>query len=66
MTITQLKRGAEIFAKYLGPDGHIGGADHDIIWFAPPDTQISEEDLKELASLGFFISKQYDCWAHHC
>lgn len=66
MTLTEMKRGAEIFAKYIDPDKGIGGADHDIIWFAPSDLPISKADLKELDNLGFFLSKQYDCWAHFC
>ena len=64
MTLTQMKRGCEIFAKYIDPDKRIGGARLDVIWFAPPDLKISPEDLKEREDLGFFISKEYDCWVH--
>lgn len=64
MNYRNLIAGANIFAKYEegGLDEHLGGADHDVIFFAHQDLEISEEDLAVLDELGFHISDEYDCW----
>lgn len=65
MTLEQLRRGAEIFQKYVKKDESIDGADHDVIFFGSRDLPITDEDRKELDALGFHESDQYDCWIHY-
>jgi hypothetical protein len=60
-----MKRGAEIFSKYVDPNKPIGGAGHDVIWFAPFELEINKEDRKELKSLGFLVSNEYQSWIHY-
>ena len=61
-----LIEGLTILAKYDkdGLRGHVGGADHDIIFGGNPE--VSEEDKKRLDELGWHYSSEYGCWAHFC
>lgn len=64
MTIYQMRRGMEIFAKYVGDDYSPDGAEHDLIFGPPKDEMnISKEDLAELAVLGWFEGKYG--WEHY-
>lgn len=55
MTIYQMRRGMEIFAKYAGDDYSLDGAEHDLI-FGPPkrEMDLSDEDWNELIALGWY------------
>lgn len=64
MTLDEMRRGIEIFQKYLSKDEHLDGADHDVIFFAGRDLPLSDEDRAELESLGFLLSEEFDCWIH--
>lgn len=66
MTIRELRRGIEIFSKYMKDDEFIGGAEHDVLCIAPIDLEISEEDTKTLEGLGFHKSKQHEGWICFC
>lgn len=56
MNIRQMKRGMEIFAKYVGEDYFLGGAEHDKIFgVAFEDIEsLTLEDAAELDELGWF------------
>ena len=60
--------GLIIFQKCLPPGAHLGGADHDIIYAAPEDTVVSEEDKKKLEELNWNCGEDDggDCsgWYH--
>lgn len=63
----RFKEGLDIISKYI-EDGDIA-AEHDQIWAGPDDASemnISEEDLKRLDELGWFIDEEFDCWTHFC
>ena len=55
MNIRQMRRGMEIFAKYVGDDYILGGAEHDKV-FGPPKDEMyfSAEDQAELIALGWY------------
>ena len=55
--------GLNIFAKKSSFDeGHIGGADHDVIFGAPLNIELSEGEIKILQDHNWFTSKLYDSW----
>ncbi len=56
MTILQMRRGMEIFAKYVGEDSTLGGAEHDVIYATPKDElqAITADDCAELIALGWY------------
>lgn len=55
-----LIKALQIFLKYGNPEFPTH-CEHDILMIADIDPEkVSEEDIKELDKLGFFISEQYD------
>jgi hypothetical protein len=65
MTIEQLRRGAEIFEKYMKAEESIGGAEHDKIFLGRAHLAITSEDRAELERLGYSIDKETDYWRHY-
>jgi hypothetical protein len=65
MTIQQLRRGAEIFEKYMKSEESIGGAEHDAIFFGHSRLDITPEDRAELEHLGYSVDKETDYWRHY-
>lgn len=63
-TYNQIIEGCKIFASHLGEDDLIGGAEHDVIFGAPSDIELSDEEVKSLENLGWHLSEEYDCWIH--
>lgn len=65
MRFSKLKEAIEIFIKYIDEDDHIGGADHDVIFFVPDDhpgmKNLTEKDRKRLDELGFHLDED-DGW----
>ncbi len=57
---SEVARALEIFQKY---DNDFLETDHEIMYGISIDTDLSEEDRKELEKLGWFESDEYDCWA---
>ena len=61
--ISDLRAGLDILAKYMDPENHIGGADHDIIYVLPPgNCVVGLDDIGTLKSLGWHYSAEYG-WA---
>ena len=63
----RILEGLNILAKYS--DSGDFAAEHDQIWAGPDDAsemEISEEDLKTLDDLGWFIDDEFDSWSHFC
>ena len=68
MTIDQMRKSLDIFAKYdkRGENAWwCAGADHDIVWSSYGETHIEEnsEDGKRLTNLGWHLSSEFDCWS---
>jgi len=57
-----LIKALQIFLKYGNPE-HPTHCEHDILYICniSPD-QVSDEDKRELESLGFFIDESEDCF----
>lgn len=60
--------GFVILAKY-GDDLDVA-AEHDVIYAGQGDLEamvaaMSEVDIRELASMGWFIDEHLDCWGHY-
>ena len=53
-----------ILMKY-DPDSDFS-AEHDKIWAASSEVEITDEDLNRLEELGWFIDEEFDCWSHFC
>ena len=66
-TVNSIIEGLQILSNYADhvEDAIMAGAGHDMI-FGPDDIkgEISEEHLKRLSQLGWFISDEYDTWMH--
>ncbi len=61
----KVMRGLQILAKY--EENVMPQFDHDIIWASDFDKtvmQMPEEDVIQMAKLGWFYDKENDCWAH--
>ena len=54
-TSNQIIEGLKILALYNshGLNAHLGGADHDIIYGIPTDTELSVEDAAKMSELGW-------------
>jgi len=61
----KVMRGLQILAKY--EENVMPQFDHDIIWasdFEETASQMPEEDVIQMAKLGWFYDEENDCWAH--
>lgn len=63
--ISDVIEGLQIIQKYVEPDEHLGGAEHDIIYAVPGDTSISDEDVARLIGLGWHNDSECG-WSHFC
>ena len=65
-SVNEIVKGLQILAKYStdGEEGHLGGADHDIIYGPPMSKDVSPEDATELEALGWHLDLDYGQWAH--
>lgn len=62
MTISEMRKSLDIFAKYIGEDKYWdGGADHDTIYSILTTRHIPEdsEDGKVLTELGWYVDGKY-------
>lgn len=41
-------------------------SDHDVIFGPNLDAEFNDVDKKDLETLGWFKSDEYDCWCTHC
>lgn len=61
--------GLNIIEKYSEDLPTDFAAEHDQIWAGPDNASemnISEEDLKRLEELNWFIDEEFDSWSHFC
>ncbi len=70
MTVKQLEEGLAIFKRYLkDPNGeHLGGADHDVIYFFSDHDfrePLSDEDRAKLEDLNYHREEDSEGWAHY-
>jgi hypothetical protein len=56
--------GLQILQKYDEPTGHLGGAEHDIIWGPQTQGDVSDEDKARLESLGWRYDESVEGWSH--
>lgn len=61
MTNSCFIRGVAIIGKYVNPEKYGVAAEHDQIWFGKADLPLTQEEVKELEDLGWFISE--DSWS---
>jgi len=75
-TITEVAEGLAILAKYVKPDSHCLGAEHDVLYAGPietgtyddgngtvVDTLVSADDAARLLELGWHIDSETESWA---
>lgn len=64
MKYPDIIRAAQIAERHY-PDGHVGGADHDVICLCPIGAPFTEEEREELVMLGFSPDDDRYCWCGH-
>jgi hypothetical protein len=61
-TYSNVIAGLRLFASKAGDETHVGGADHDVIYGAPLDVELTARELELLESWGWHKSQECDCW----
>lgn len=53
--------GISILAKYVNEDEYVS-TEHDVLWFGPEASEVSDEDTEHLKELGWMIDEEKNSW----
>lgn len=59
-SISSVIEGMRILAKYLpiGEESSVGGAEHDVLYVCPPETDVTDVDAEKLVALGWHLDEE--------
>ncbi len=56
--------GLRLLASKQPANAQVSGADHDVLFGAPLDVELTEGETADLERWGWHKSREYDCWCH--